>query len=90
GYRLIEHHAGSSFETNVDVAVPDWGAKPWQVVQRSVAAFNRHFIDVLNGKAEAQPSGAHNLGTMALALASYESAASGSVIRMKDWRESGQ
>ena len=90
GYRLIEHHAGSSFETNVDVDVPDWGAKPWQVVQRSVAAFNRHFVDVLNGKAEVQPSGAHNLGTMALALASYDSAASGSVIRMKDWREHGQ
>lgn len=89
GYRLYEHHAGSVTATDVDVAVPAWGAKPWQVVQESVVAFERHFVDVLNGRAEAQPSGAHNLGTMALALASYESAAAGSVIRIEEWREAG-
>jgi len=88
-YRLIEHHAGSSTETDVDAPVPPWGAEPWQVVQQSVVAFERHFIDVLNGKTGAQPSGAHNLGTMALSLASYESAATGRLIRLKDWREGG-
>jgi len=59
------------------------------VGKKGFAPFERHFIDVLNGKTGAQPSGAHNLGTMALSLASYESAATGRLIRMKDWREGG-
>lgn len=87
-YRLIEHHAGSRVESDVEPAIPAWGGKPWHAVQDSVIAFERHFIEVLNDRAEAQPSGAHNLGTVALALAAYESAAENRTIDMRTWSES--
>jgi predicted dehydrogenase len=88
GYQLIEHHAGRSDVSNVEPKVPVWGEKPWHVIQDSVVNFQRHAIDAFNGSAPPQPSGADNLKTLALALASYKSAELGTVIVMKDWRES--
>ena len=87
GYRLIEHHAGWSEISNVEPEVPVWGEKPWHVIQDSVVNFQRHAIDAFNGTAQPQPSGADNLKTLALALASYQAAERGSVILMKDWHE---
>ncbi|HET6156722.1 MAG TPA: Gfo/Idh/MocA family oxidoreductase [Dongiaceae bacterium] len=87
GYRLIAHRPGSATTTDVEPAVPAWGAKPWHAIQDSVVNFERHFIDVLDGKSAPMPSGAHNLKTLALALAAYEAAEQGAIIDMKSWRE---
>jgi D-apiose dehydrogenase len=67
--------------------IPSWGATPWQGVQDSVIRFETHVLDVLSGKAEPQPSGAHNVKTLALALAAYEAAADNKTIAMAGWKE---
>lgn len=80
GYRLRLHRDGGVTETDVEPAVPSWGGKPWHLVQDSVIAFQSHVLDVLAGAARAQPSGAHNLGTLAVTLAAIEAAATGRAI----------
>ena len=62
--------------------MPAWGARPWHAVQDSVAAFEAHVVDVLAGRDEPQPSGRHNLGTLALTLAAYRSAARDETVDM--------
>lgn len=83
-YRLTERSADSVREADVEPAVPTWGAKPWHCIQDSVLNFQRHVIDALEGRMEPQPSGAHNRGTLALALAAYDSAAQNRVIDVSD------
>jgi predicted dehydrogenase len=80
GYRLRLHRDGRAEETAEEPPVPAWGARPWHVVQDSVAAFQRHVVDVLAGRAAPQPSGAHNLDTLALALAAYRSVGTGAAV----------
>jgi predicted dehydrogenase len=87
GYRLTLHGAGGRESVDVEPGVPAWGEKPWHAIQDSVVQFQRHVVDVLHGRAEPQPSGADNLKTLALALASYESAQTGGTIAMREWRE---
>ena len=72
---------------DVEAAVPGWGEKPWHVVEDSVVAFQRHAVAVLEGRAEPQPSGAHNVKTLAMALAAYEAAAANTVIDLDRWKE---
>lgn len=88
-YRLRLHRDGACGEFDVEPPVPAWGEKPWHAVQDSVAAFERHVVDVLRGAAEPQPSGAHNLGTLALALAAYRSAARGETVEMAAFEAKG-
>ena len=76
---------GSHQTTDTDPPVPAWGARPWHSVQDSVIAFQSHVIDVLEGRADPQPSGADNLKTLALALASYEASETSQTIRIADW-----
>lgn len=76
-YRLRLHKDGAVTETDVEPAVPGWGERPWHAVQDSVSAFEQHVVDVLAGRVEPQPSGAHNLTTLAMALAAYRSAETG-------------
>ena len=72
--RLTLHSPSGAVVTDEDPPVPPWGAAPWHCVQDGVQAFQAHAIDVMNGAAAPQPSGAHNLETLALALAAYEAA----------------
>ena len=58
--KLIEHRQGTLTIADVEPAVPAWAGRPWHVIQDSVASFERHFVEVLNGKSPL-PSGAHNL-----------------------------
>ncbi len=81
-YVLRLHRDGRVVETEGEPAVPSWGARPWHAVQDSVAAFEAHVIEVLRGAAEPQPSGAHNLGTLALTLAAYRAAARGETVEV--------
>jgi D-apiose dehydrogenase len=77
-YRLIRHRSGAAPQ-DVEPDVPVWGAKPWHGIQESVVAFQAHVLEVLAGRAEPQPSGAHNLDTLAVTLAAIRSARSGQV-----------
>ena len=73
---------------DVEPEVPTWGERPWHVIQDSVIAFERHVVDVLDRRASPQPSGAHNLRTLAMSLAAYEAAATDSVVDLRNWKES--
>ena len=75
GCRIRVHTAGGLREIDGDPPVPAWGARPWHMVQESVAAFEAHVVDVLAGRTGPQPSGRDNLATLAITLASYRSAA---------------
>ncbi|MEM8855703.1 MAG: Gfo/Idh/MocA family oxidoreductase [Pseudomonadota bacterium] len=88
-YRLRRHHNGTVTDQAVEPAVPSWGGKPWHAVQDSVAAFERHVCEVLDGRAEPQPSGAHNLTTLAMALAAYRSAETGRSVNVADFIAEG-
>ena len=81
------HTAGAKETENVDPPVPAWGGRPWHSVQDSVIRFQSHVVDVLNGKTHPQPSGADNLNTLALTLASYDAMAEGRLIDIAQWRE---
>lgn len=82
-YQVRLHRDGRCEEFDGEAYVPDWGAKPWHVVQDSVEAFEAHVVDVLAGKSSPQPSGAHNLGTLAVTLAAYRSAETGQAVDLE-------
>ena len=86
-YALTLHTKSGRQLIEAAPAIPRWGAAPWQGVQDSVIRFETHVLDVLNGRAEPQPSGADNLKTLALALAAYEAAENKTTIDMKHWKE---
>jgi predicted dehydrogenase len=86
-YQLTIHGPGGREAISVEPPVPSWGAAPWHIIQDSVIALQAHAVDVLSGAASPAPSGAHNLRTLTVGLAAYESAASGRVVRVDDWRE---
>jgi predicted dehydrogenase len=79
-HRLRHHGAERATDTDAEPPVPAWGARPWHLVQDSVIAFQSHVLDVLAGRGEPRPSGAHNLGTLAVTLAAIEAARTGSTV----------
>lgn len=81
-YALRLHRAGGVEEIETAPPVPAWGVRPWRAVQGSVAAFEAHVVGVLRGAAQPQPSGRHNLETLALTLAAYRSADRGETVDM--------
>ena len=86
-FGLTVHGKGGARRIDVEPPVPAWGARPWHAAQASVAAFQAHALDVMRGRALPQPSGVHNLDTLALALAAYEAAGEGRTIDMRTWTE---
>lgn len=80
GYQLRLHRDGAVETFDAEPPVPAWGERPWHAVQDSVAAFEAHVVDVLAGRAEPQPSGAHNIETLAMTLAAYRSADTGRAV----------
>jgi predicted dehydrogenase len=86
GYQLKLHRRGAAEAIDAVPPVPSWGEKPWHCIQDSVVAIQSHWLDVLDGKIEAQPSGADNFETLKLAFAAYESAATDTVIDLKKAR----
>jgi predicted dehydrogenase len=88
GFAMTVHGPAGRETFHVEPPVPAWGEKPWHIIQDSVIEFERHVVDVLDGKADPQPSGADNLRTLAMALAAYEAAANDTVIDLSRWKES--
>lgn len=82
GYRLRLHRGGAVEEWDTEPECPDWGAKPWHLIQESVMAFQAHVVAVLEGRAEPAPSGADNLSTLALTLAAIASARTGKAVEL--------
>jgi predicted dehydrogenase len=81
GCRIVwKNSAGTHHETAAPEAVA-WGSEPWTVVQDSVRATQRHWLDCLDRGAVAATSGHDNLKTFALVEAAYASAASGRMVR---------
>ena len=83
---LRQHGPGGSIDVDAEPPVPAWGGKPWHLVQDSVIAFQSHVLDALAGGAEPQPSGAHNLGTLAVTMAAIEAARRGTTLAPEDTR----
>jgi D-apiose dehydrogenase len=86
-YSLTLHDQSGLHRIEAAPEMPFWGQSPWHCAQDSVIRFESHVLDVLNGKAAAQPSGEDNLKTLALALAAYESSAESKTISMANWKE---
>jgi len=89
GYRMTLHRNGQSAVTDVQPALPAWSEKPWHLVQDSVLAFQTHAIDVLGGRATPQPSGAHNLETLAVTRAAIHAADTGTTVDLVDYLREG-
>lgn len=87
-FRMTVHGPDGRNVFDVEPNVPAWGEKPWHIVQDSVVAFEKHVVDVLNGRTTPQPSGADNLKTLAMSLAAYEAAANDTVIDLRGWVKS--
>lgn len=85
-HRVRQHGPDGTADTDAEPAVPAWGAKPWHLVQDSVIAFQAHVLDTLAGRAEPQPSGADNLGTLAVTLAAIAAANTGTTVTPEDTR----
>ncbi len=83
-YRLVIRKPGALETLDLDPPVPSWGARPWHAVQDSVINLQRHWIDCLENGTTPQPSGADNLKTLGLVLASYESAKERRFVSMAD------
>lgn len=83
-YRLKIHRPGNLEVIDVAPPVPAWGAPPWHAIQESVIAIQRHWREVLSAGTEPQPSGAHNVRTLAVALACYQSAETGRRVVLDD------
>lgn len=79
-YRLSVSGNGERDEVKLEPPLPDWGAKPWHLIQDSVIAIQEHWISCLRTKSEPATSGLDNLQTLALTFAAYDSAASGKAV----------
>ncbi len=88
-YALRLPRAGGVESIDAEPPLPAWGDRPWHAVQDSVAAFQAHVVEVLRGRSEPQPSGRHNLDTLALALAAYRSAARSETVDMAEFVAGG-
>lgn len=86
-FRLTLHTGEGARDIDAAPAIPSWGAAPWHGVQDSVIRFQNHVADVARGQAAPAPSGADNLKTLALALAAYDAANTGTSITMANWQE---
>ncbi|MBU9698619.1 Gfo/Idh/MocA family oxidoreductase [Rhodobacteraceae bacterium HSP-20] len=82
GFRLRLHRAEGVEERDVEPPCPVWGERPWHLIQDSVLAFQRQAVAALDGCGTVEPSGAHNLGTLAAVLAAIRAAERGTVERV--------
>ncbi len=80
-YQLKVVSPGGTDCRSVAPALLPWAEKPWHLVQESVLATQRHWIECLKSGRESDTSGADNLKTYALCEAAYASAKTGEMVR---------
>ena len=83
-YRLVVTDRGGVEERDVSPALLPWAERPWHGVQESVLAIQRDWVGCLRAGRTPATHGRDNLRTLALVEAAYESAATGTTIRMPD------
>jgi len=78
GYRLTVAHADGTVEDD-RLSIPryDWTTPPWDVVQESVVAIQRHWVTCLRTGQTPETTGEDNLRTLELVESAYASAVSG-------------
>ncbi len=83
-YRVQAARKDGTVEDNT-VSAPryDWSTPPWEAVQESVVAIQRHWVDCLRAGREPETSGADNLRTLALVEAAYTSADTHTTVRVQ-------
>ncbi len=79
-YQLQVVSPAGTMRRSVEPALLPWAKKPWHLVQESVLATQRHWVDCLKNGREPDTSGADNLKTYALCEAAYASAARGKTV----------
>lgn len=79
-YQLKIVSPSGTVRRSVEPTLLPWAEKPWHLVQESVLATQRHWIDCLQKGCEPDTSGADNLKTYALCEAAYASAARGEMV----------
>jgi predicted dehydrogenase len=79
GYTLMITDARGSERRTVAPPPLAWAEPPWEAVQASVLAAQRHFIHCLRAGRAAETAGRDNLRTLALVEAAYRSAAHGTI-----------
>lgn len=81
GYRLTVARADGTVEDET-LPIPryGWTTPPWDVVQESVVAIQRHWADCLRSGRTPETSGEDNLRTLELVERAYASAASGATV----------
>ncbi|MGN8197985.1 Gfo/Idh/MocA family protein [Salinisphaera sp. RV14] len=86
-FRLTLHKPGGRATVeDVTPAWPAWSEAPWNVIQESVVAFQRDWIERRRAGESAPTAGPDNFNTLALVEAAYRSAASGDSARPERWR----
>lgn len=82
---IMEVSTNAGMESiSVDPPVPQWGERPWHIVQESVLATCTHMLEAFRAGRAADTSADDNVKTFALAEAAYIAAASCRAIRPSD------
>lgn len=76
-YRLTVMADGRRETRDVSPRAYPWSQAPWDLVQDSVVAVQRHWVECLREARSPSTSGADNLRSLALTFAAYESAERG-------------
>lgn len=82
GFRLRLHRPDGVEERDVEPPCPVWGARPWHLIQESVAAFQAQLPVALSGGPGMAPSGAHNLQTLAMVIAAIRAGDTGETVTL--------
>jgi predicted dehydrogenase len=83
-YRLQIHTAAGTQTRHVTPPALAWASSPWEAIQGSVLAIQRHWADCLRSGSEPATSGRDNLRTLALVEATYRSASEGRSVDLAD------
>ena len=82
-YRLIVTDRQGVDERDVSPPLLPWAERPWHGVQDSVLAIQRHWVECLRSGTAPATNGRDNLATLALVEAAYESAITGTTVRLR-------
>lgn len=82
GYRLTLSRPGHRETRVVEPPVLSWSERPWHLIQDSVIAIQRHWVECLRSGTEPATSGADNLRTLDLVLKAYDSAEHGRALEV--------